>query len=372
MNTYLRYTGTWLLLVSLFFVIGILSTQNLFTTTQADTLRLDDQEATIRAINQVSPAVVSITVIEAVERKSQLGDGGTISTIEKQNRGMGSGFLISSDGLILTNRHVAHVTARDKGEYKVTLNSGKQYYAQFIGNDPLNDFAILKIFDNNLPYIKLGDSNKLTVGTTVIAIGNSLGRYSNSATKGIVSGLYRTVAASGVNGETEDLKNVIQTDAEINLGNSGGPLIDLNGTVVGINVAKDQSGDSIGFSIPINEAKPIILSARNYGRIIRARVGVRFVMITPEMAEEKKLSRTSGALLVDSEHGDSSITPGGPAEKAGLQTGDIIFEIDGRSIDERMPLSSYVNQFNPGKKIGLRIQRGQQIFSKIITLDEFK
>lgn len=371
MNKYFRYSIILFSAVFLFFIIVIFVFKNTPTAINADTLQLDDQEATIRAINQVSPAVVSISVIETVERQSSLGNGGTISTTEKQNRGMGSGFLISSDGLILTNRHVANVTKRDKAEYKITLNSGKQYYAQFIGNDPLNDLAVLKIFDNNLPFVKLGDSNKLTVGTTVIAIGNSLGRYSNSATKGIVSGLYRTLSASGNNGETEDLKNVIQTDAEINVGNSGGPLVDLNGTVVGINVAKDQSGDSIGFSIPINEAKPIIISARNQGRIVRARVGVRFAMITPEMAEEKKLARTSGALLVDSEHGDSSITAGGPAEKVGLQTGDIIFEIDGRTIDERMPLSSYINQFTC-KKIGLRVQRGQQIFSKVVTLDEFK
>lgn len=339
---------------------------------EADTLTFDEQEATVRAIKQVSPAVVSIAVFDNIETEITLEDGSIKKEMKKVSRGSGSGFLISSDGLIITNRHIASAASRDRGEYKVTLNSGKQYYGQFLGLDPLHDLALLRIYDRNLPVVTLGDSNKLTVGTTVIAIGNSLGRYSNSATKGIISGLYRNVEAAGNNGTTEDLKNVMQTDAEINLGNSGGPLIDLEGKVVGINVAKDFGGNSIGFSIPVNEAKPIIASARSNGRIIRARLGVRFVMLTPEIAEERQTSRTSGALLIISDKGETAITPGGPAEKVGLQADDIIFEIDGRPIDERLPLSSYINQFSPGKKLGLRVQRGKTIFTKIVTLDEFK
>lgn len=372
MNSRLRYVIGFVAVLIILVGLGAMGSKIFFQYSEADSLRLDEQEATIRAIKQVSPAVVSINTFDIAELTVENEDGSRSIKREKVDRGSGSGFLISADGLIITNRHIASGVSRDRGEFKVTLNSGKQYYAQFIGNDPLHDLALLKIFDTNLPFVKLGDSSKLTVGTTVIAIGNSLGRYSNSATKGIVSGLYRNIEASGNNGTTEDLKNVIQTDAEINLGNSGGPLIDLEGNVVGINVAKDFGGASVGFSIPINEAKPIIASARSSGRIIRARLGVRFLMITPEIAEERKTSRQSGALLIISNKGETAITPGGPAEKVGLQAGDIIFEIDGRPIDERLPLSSYINQFSPGKKLGLRIQRGNEIFTKIVTLDEYK
>lgn len=372
MNQRLRYAGILTFFLIVVLGVGFFAREIFFQKTEADSLKLDEQEATIRAIKQVSPAVVSINVFDIKETQIEHEDGLKTSKREKVAAGSGSGFLISSTGLIITNRHIVSGVSRDKGEFKIILNSGKQHYAQLIGIDPLHDLALLKIFDVNLPFVSLGDSSKLTVGTTVIAIGNSLGRYSNSATKGIISGLYRNIEASGNNGTTEDLRNVLQTDAEINLGNSGGPLIDLNGNVVGVNVAKDFSGTSVGFSIPINEVKPIIASARSNGRIIRARLGVRFLMITPEVAEARKTSRTTGALIILSNKGEAAITPGSPAEKVGLQAGDIIFEIDGKTIDERLPLSSYINQFSPGKKLGLRVQRGNEIFTTIVTLDEYK
>lgn len=339
---------------------------------QADTLRLDDQEATIRAINQAAPGVVSINIFNNSEVRVMDPVTGLPKVENKKIKlGAGSGFLISSDGLILTNKHVANAATGTNVEYKVILNSGKQYYAQLIGLDPVQDLAILKIFDKNLPYLQMGDSNNLKVGSTVIAIGNALGRYSNSATKGIISGLGRSLMASGQNGQMESLENVIQTDAQINLGNSGGPLIDLSGKVVGVNVAKDEGGESLGFSIPINEAKPVIESARKVGKIIRPRLGVRYLTITPEIFEERKLSRSTGALLFVNDKGEPAVVPGSPADKAGLQAGDIIFEIDGKKIDERMPLLSYISQFGPGKKLGFKIQRGNNILTKIITLDEF-
>jgi serine protease Do len=339
----------------------------------ADSLRLDDQEATIRAINKTIPGVVSINVFE--NATVEIFDEATeTSRFEEQNikRGAGSGFLISADGLILTNKHVASAGAEGKTEYKIILHSGKQYYAQLIGKDPIADLAILKIYDKNLPFLELGDSNKLTPGMSVIAIGNALGRYDNSATKGIVSGLGRSLLASGNNGEMENLQNVIQTDAQINFGNSGGPLINLEGKVVGINVAKDEGGESLGFAIPINEAKPVITSARTVGKIIRARLGVRYIIITPEMAEERGLPRTSGALLEPGDDGGPAVFEASPASVVGLQAGDIIFEVDGRKIDERLPLQSYISQFSPGKKLGLKIQRGSEIFTKVVTLDELK
>ncbi len=374
MKSYLKYILIWaivvVLLVGGILAIGVFMMRS---SASADTLRLDDQEATIRAINRAAPAVVSINITETVDVVLEdPATGGTRTETQKIRRGAGSGFLISADGLLLTNKHVAEAATSNKAEYKITLNSGKQYFAQLIGKDPVADLAVLKIFDKNLPFLELADSNSLKVGTSVIAIGNALGRYDNSATKGIISGLGRSVIAAGNNGEEEMLENVIQTDAQINFGNSGGPLVNLEGKVVGINVAKDEGGESLGFAIPVNQAKPIISSARTSGRIIRSRLGVRYQIITPELAEEKKLSRTSGVLVIVGENNEAAVFEGSPAASAGLREGDIIFEADGKKIDERLPLQSYISQFSPGKKIGLKIQRGKDIFTRIITLDELK
>src|SRR3989338_9073419 len=291
-------------IISLLFLIGVSAawfvySSNAVTKVIADTLRLDDQEATIRAINKVMPAVVSIIIIDQQSSITiNLSTGQKTETKSKVQKGSGTGFIISPDGLILTNKHVVGAANEKTADYRVILNSGKQYYAQLIGKDPINDLAVLKIFDKNLPFVQLGDSDKLQIGTTVVAIGNALGRYQNSATKGIISGLGRNIEASDQSGNTsETLDNVIQTDANINLGNSGGPLVDLDGNIVGINVATDQTGSSIGFAIPINEAKPGIKSVREIGRIVRSRLGVRYHMLTPELASQLKIGLNSGAWI---------------------------------------------------------------------------
>ncbi|MFA4834350.1 MAG: trypsin-like peptidase domain-containing protein [Patescibacteria group bacterium] len=338
----------------------------------ADNLRLDDQEATILAIKKVMPSVVSIIVYGQKESVSINLSTGQKSTIkEKAELGSGTGFLISADGLILTNKHVANAGG-GKGEYRIILSDGKKYYAQLIGNDPLKDLAVLKIFDKNLPYVELGDSDKLQVGATVIAIGNALGLYQNSVTKGIVSGLGRSLEASDQAGNAEALDNVIQTDAEINLGNSGGPLIDLSGKVVGVNVAVDQSGSAIGFAIPVNDAKPVIKSVREIGRIVRPRLGVLYTMITPEIREQEKLTRDAGALLMKGEDGSPAVLPDSPGAKAGLEAGDIIFEVNAIKVEGNNTLLSILQKYKPGDKIGLKIQRGSDVFTKVVVLDEFK
>ncbi|MBI4812735.1 trypsin-like peptidase domain-containing protein [Candidatus Falkowbacteria bacterium] len=352
--------------------IGATLIKNTRPTTAVD-LQLDEQEATIRAINKVMPAVVSIMIYDQNESVLiNLGEGTQEIKKEKVQKGSGTGFLISSDGLILTNKHVVNVAKEETAEYKVILNSGKQYYAQLIGKDPINDLAVLKIFDKNLSYVELGDSDKLEIGTTVIAIGNTLGRYQNSATKGIVSGLGRSIAASDQSGNAEALDNVIQTDAEINLGNSGGPLINLEGKVVGVNVAIDEAGSSIGFAILINDAKPVIRTVRQTGRIVRPRLGVRYIMLTPEIAEEKGLKRTGGAWIAAGANGEAAVLSDSPAQKGGLAAGDIIFEINGVKLEEKNTLLSVVQRYKPGDKIGLKIQRGDKIIIRTVQLDEFK
>lgn len=340
----------------------------------ADTLRLDDQEATIMAIKKVSAAVVNIVVLDQQTTTIiNLSSGEQTQKSEIAQKGSGTGFLISADGLILTNKHVISAANEKTGQYKILLNSGKQYYAQLIGKDPINDLAVLKIFDKNLPFVQLGDSDKLQVGTTVIAIGNALGRYQNSATKGIVSGLGRSIEASDQSGAAaEALDNIIQTDAEINLGNSGGPLIDLNGNIVGINVALDQSGSSIGFAIPINDAKPVVKSAREIGRIVRPRLGIRYVMLTPQTAQDNKLTRNIGAWISSGADGEPSVLLGSPADKAGLKQGDIITEINGIKLGGQTTLLSIVQRYKPGDKIGLKVFREGKFMTLTVVLDEFR
>lgn len=347
----------------------------------ADTLRLDDQEATIRAINKMIPSVVSIIVMDKqTVTVLNLSTGEQAQKTETVQKGSGTGFIISSDGLILTNKHVVGAGKEPTAEYKVILNSGKQYYAQLIGKDPINDLAVLKIFDKNLPFVQLGDSDKLQIGATVVAIGNALGRYQNSATKGIVSGLGRSIEASDQSGSiAEALDNVIQTDAEINPGNSGGPLVDLNGNIVGINVAIDQAASAVGFAIPINDAKPVIKSVREIGRIVRPRLGIRYHMITPEIAQEKKLAKNVGAWISVNEDGAPSVLSGSPADKAGLKPNDIIMEVDGIVLQGKTTLISIIQRHKPGDKIGLRVFRdgppggeAGKIIILTAILDEFK
>ncbi|MCG2695512.1 trypsin-like peptidase domain-containing protein [Candidatus Parcubacteria bacterium] len=338
----------------------------------AEDLRLDDQEATIRAIQKVIPAVVNIIVYDYEEHVLiDLTTGAQTIEKERAQKGSGTGFLISADGLIATNKHVIDAGEDKTAEYRIILNSGKQYYAQLIGRDAVKDLAILKIFDKDLPFVELGDSDQLQIGATVIAIGNALGRYQNSVTKGIVSGIGRSLEASDKFGNAEFLDNVIQTDAEINLGNSGGPLIDLYGRVVGVNVAIDEAGSSIGFAIPINDARVVIKSVKESGRIIRPRLGVQYVMITPELALDNNLARDTGALIVRPEDGSEGVLLNSPAGKAGLAEGDIIFEINAIKIEEKNTLFSIVQKYKPGDKIGLKIQRGEKVIIRIVELDEF-
>ncbi len=338
----------------------------------ADNLRLDDQEATVTSIKKAMPAVVSIIVYDRIQITTvNVNTGEKTTENEKLEKGSGTGFLISSDGLILTNKHVVNAGNDSTAEYRIILNSGKQYYAQLIGKDPINDLAVLKIFDKDLSFVELGDSDKLQIGTTVIAIGNALGRYQNSATKGIVSGLGRSLSASDQSGSAEFLDNVIQTDAQINLGNSGGPLIDLEGRVVGINVAIDSSGTAIGFAIPVNDAKTVIKSVREIGRIVRPRLGVRYQMITPEFAQDNNLQSQKGALVVSGDT-QTAITPGSPAEKAGILEGDIVLEINAIKLEGKNTLLSVVQRYKPGQKIGLRVLRGGKIIIRYAILDEFK
>jgi len=369
-----KYIAVSLLLIGLSAGWFVFNNNSKITNVVADTLRLDDQEATIRAIKKVMPAVVNIVVMDKQTTTTiDLSTGEKTQKTDTVQKGSGTGFLISADGLILTNKHVVSVGNEKTAEYKIVLNTGKRYYAQLIGKDPINDLAVLKIFDKNLPYAQLGDSDKLQIGSTVMTIGNTLGRYKNSATKGIVSGLGRSIEASDQSSATtEILDNVIQTDAEINLGNSGGPLIDLNGNIIGVNVAIDQSGTSIGFAIPINDAKPVIKSVREIGRIVRTRLGIRYFMLTPEIAQDNNLTKDVGAWIPTSKDETPSILADSPATKAGLKEGDIITEINGIKLQGQTTLLSVIQKYKPGNKIGLKVFRDGKFSTLVAVLDEFR
>lgn len=338
----------------------------------AQDIELSEQEAAVRAIKRVMPAVVNINVYDREESVAiDLQTGEQTQEKRRVQKSEGSGILISENGYIITNKHVIDSAKPETAEYRIILNSGQEYYAQLIDKDPLYDLAVLKIFDKNLPTVELGDSDALEPGMSVIAIGNALGRYQNTVTKGIVSGLGRSVPVTEQAGQPQALDNVIQTDAGINPGNSGGPLVDLRGRVVGINTAIDRTGEAIGFAIPINDVRPVVQSIWQEDRIARPQLGVRYMMLTPKIAKDNNLARSSGAWITGQDNGPS-VVPGSAADEAGLQEGDIIFEINAIKIEKDNTLLSVIQQYRPGDRIGLKIQRRDKVLIRQVVLQDFK
>ncbi len=363
-------------IIIFFFIGGIVAISGFVfyyfsTGAVADYLSLDEQEATIRAIKNVSPAVVSVKVKTPQNISIKWEDGETENFSESFNLNSGTGFLVSSHGLILTNKHVVSANDSDNVEYQVVLDNQKFYQAKLVDVDPVTDLAFLKIDGENFPHVSLGDSSQLQIGSTVIAIGNSLGEYQNSATKGIISGQKRSILTTDKNGNMEAFSNILQTDAEINLGNSGGPLVDLHGKVVGVNVARSELSSSVGFAIPINDVKKSISTIKEYGRIVRPRLGVRYVMLDPEIAEDLGAPRENGAIIIRDEEGRSAISRDSAAAQAGLQVGDVIFEINAIKLNSQNSLLSIIQKYNPGDKIGIKVQRDDKIFIRELTLGEF-
>lgn len=305
-----------------------------------------EENAVIDVIESSKPAVVSI-VSERVGVDPYRG-------FFSQESGIGTGFIVE-DGFVFTNRHVVEGEA----EYRVVLNDGETSLKVLdVQKDPLNDFAILKIEETevDLPTLALGDSDNLKVGQTVIAIGNVLGEFDNTASKGIISGIGRSiVAANGPFGGGELLDNVIQTDAALNPGNSGGPLLDLDGNVIGINVAR-AGADNVGFSIPINSIKAVYESFKNFGEIRRPYIGVQYRMNTEP---QSKINRLPVGAVIENVLADS------PAEKAGLERFDVILKIDEVDLNGDNTLSRVVSNLQVGDKVKLTVDRG----GNIITID---
>lgn len=309
---------------------------------------------------QVGPSVLSVEVIS--ESRNPDPFFGFQDSTERTSAG--TGIIIDKSGLIITNRHV--VPAGSK-QVSVTLSDGTKFDdVQVIGrtaaSDPL-DIAFLKIRDlkgTSLTPAKIGDSSKVGVGDSVIAIGNALGQFQNTVTSGIISGYGRSIVAGDSNGSnTESLQNLFQTDAAINQGNSGGPLINLEGEVIGINTAvAGGSAQNIGFAIPINDVKGLITSVIEKGKLERPQLGVVFVTITADMAKQYDLKANQGAYIPPSVMiGRRAILPDSPAEKAGLKEGDIITKVNNDKVDESHSLTSLLGKHKPGDTIKLTIVR---------------
>jgi len=263
----------------------------------------------------------------------------------------------------LTNKHVVLEEAAD---YVVLMNDGRKFEAKVLARDPAQDLAILKIQSNEKFQVAvLGDSQELEVGQTVIAIGNVLGEFRNSVSVGVIAGLGRKITASG-GGLVETLEDVIQTDAAINKGNSGGPLLNLKGEVIGVNTAMAFGAENIGFAIPINKAKKDIKQVKELGKIVYPFLGVRYVVITKDIQLENNLPVDYGAWILGGV-GEPAIVPGSAAHIAGLKEGDIILEFNNEKITLENSLAKIISKYNPGDKVVLKILRqGEEKIVEII------
>lgn len=320
-------------------------------------------EGSITSIaNAVSKSVVSI--VTSTDQKSFFSNETTSQTAA------GTGFILSSDGYIATNKHVVSGASK----IGVILDDGTAYEdVELVGTDPLNDFAIIKINNvNNLSPVKLGDSKTTSAGQQVVAIGNALGAYQNSVTSGIISGKGRSLTATD-SGRTqyETLSDMIQTDAAINGGNSGGPLVNAAGEVIGINTAYASQGNNVGFAIPISSVKGIIKNVLSGKGFERAVIGVRYINLTPTIAKEKNLSVTRGALIASSKN-NKAIISGSAGDKAGLKENDIITAVNGTEIGSSGSLSSLIGEYSVGDTVKITVVRGGKTETLELTLAAYK
>ncbi len=349
---------------------------------------LDYERAVVGAVEKGAPSVVSIVISKDVpliencpydplanlppEFKGMFGQGLQFTqpcdkgVTQKQDVGGGSGFVVSADGLIFTNKHVV---ADEKAEYTVFTNDGKKYAAKVLARDPVNDIAILKVTASGLTPATLGDSDAVKLGQTAIAIGNALGEYRNTVSVGVISGLARNVTAGGSLLGEETIQGVLQTDAAINPGNSGGPLLNLRGEVIGVNTAIASNAQNIGFAIPINQAKRAIDSVKRTGSIKTPYLGVRYVQVTEDMAKKQKLSATEGALVRGAADGPAVI-PDSPAAKAGVIAEDIITAVNGEALTADVTLAQLIQKYNIGDIVTLSVKRGEKSLTLTATLEE--
>ncbi|MEO5703464.1 MAG: trypsin-like peptidase domain-containing protein [Candidatus Limnocylindrales bacterium] len=321
---------------------------------------IDESSAVVNAAANVSPAVVRITASGVATD----GLGGPLP-----ETGVGSGVIYDADGWILTNRHVVLTTNKAiASSLTVELKDGREFTGTVYGIDTLTDLAIVKVDVTGLPAAPIGKSADIKVGQLAIAIGSPLGTYTNTVTTGIISATGRTIQ---IDAKTR-LTNLIQTDAAINPGNSGGPLLDASGAVIGINTAVERDSTGIGFAIPIDIARPIMAQALAGEPLARPYLGIRYRQIDVKVKKEKGLTVDSGALIGPStdELGVTKpgVTPGSPAEAAGLQDGDIVLKIEDQLVDSEHPLDAILTSYRPGQVVKMSVLRGTSAVSISVTL----
>lgn len=314
-------------------------------------------------VKVVGPSVVTVSAVAPVRQVIQFSPFGgfTRGTQGGTESDIGSGFVVTPDGLIVTNKHVVADTSLS---YKVSTSDGKTYDVKEISRDPSNDIAVLKIDAAGLTPVQLGDSSNLEVGQFVIAIGTALGEFRNTVTTGVISGLGRGISAgSTYQGYVERLDNVIQTDAAINPGNSGGPLLNAKGEVIGVNVAVAEGANNIAFSIPINTVKSELDTFKSTGKFpAKAYLGVEYQVLTQQAALLNSVPQ--GMYVV-------SVISGSPAEKAGILTGDIIYKINGSPIGtDSDSLSKLISSKKPGDSLSIDIWRNGESTNLKVTLTE--
>jgi S1-C subfamily serine protease len=318
-------------------------------------ITIDESSAIIDVAAKAGPAVVRITT-EAGASPSADPNSGVIPS-----EGVGSGLIFDANGWILTNRHV--VAGSDK--LTVELKDGTTYTGTVYGIDTLTDLAIVKIDATGLTAATIGDSDGLKVGELVVAIGSPLGTFSNTVTSGIVSATGRQIRTEG-----SSLDNLIQTDAAINPGNSGGPLLDATAAVIGINTAIARDSTGIGFSIPINIARPLMEQAKAGKQLARPYIGIRYEPIDKQLAKTESLPVEQGAWIspVTDSTGKPPVNPGSPAEAAGIKVGDIVVAIGNTTIDTEHPLNAVLAQNAPGDTVDVKVLRNGQTLTIPVTL----
>jgi S1-C subfamily serine protease len=340
-------------------------------------------------IKRVMPAVVTIVVTEKLEDFEKTITPEVMATLPKQADGKtlaipdelidshglvqvggGSGFIVSANGIVVTNKHVINEA---NASYTVVTDDGRKYPAEILTRDPLNDVAILKIAAKNLPCLALGNSADLDLGEDVIAIGNALGLFKNTVSRGIVSGLSRSISAEADPGApATEMRGLIQTDAAINPGNSGGPLVNMEGFVVGINAAIVAGAHSIGFAIPINTVKRDLYDLKKYGHIRRPLLGLRYVIIDDHLQEKTNLPSSYGALVMGESPKDKGVVPGSPAYDAGVLEHDIVLAIDGEKITRDRTVQDVLENLGVGDTITLDVLRDGKNIELTVKLAERK
>lgn len=352
------FLGAWLLLAT-----GLVrpDASNSITGNR-ETLVLQQGEVVSEVFKKVSPSTVSITTqsIDTTQRYY----------VSQVSEGAGSGIIISKDGYVLTNKHVIPEGTRN---ITVILADGKKYTdVTVIGRDPSNDIAFIKINGvNNLTPAQIGDSDGVTPGQQVVAIGNALGLFRNSVTSGIISGTGRPIQAADEAGAgVEQLEDLFQTDAAINPGNSGGPLVNLKGEVIGMNTAVSAEGQGIGFAIPMNSTRGLMDSVIATGKMAKPYIGIRYISLDADLAEQLKLGTEQGALIRGSRNAPA-VVPGGPAEKAGLKEGDVVLKVADKHITPESGLATKLARYKPGDKIELTILRDSKEQKITVTLGDY-